>query len=71
MLGGPQPPGVVRRKWMAETLFELVGISKSYPGVMALGYAAWVAWLLGFPNGARRHSRLEDQRLELAAAGAA
>jgi len=29
----------------------------SDPGVMALGYAAWVAWLLGFANGARRHSR--------------
>src|SRR5439155_9071729 len=27
------------------------------PGVMALGYAAWVAWLLGFPDAARRHSR--------------
>src|SRR5438876_3919859 len=27
------------------------------PGVSALGYAASVAWLLGFPNAARRHSR--------------
>src|SRR5205814_994754 len=29
----------------------------SDPGVMALGYAAWAAWLLGFPDAARRHSR--------------
>src|SRR5207247_1335747 len=27
------------------------------PGVLSLGHAAWVAWLLGFPNAARRHSR--------------
>src|SRR5438128_7735769 len=27
------------------------------PGASALGHAAWAAWLLGFPNAARRHSR--------------
>jgi len=27
------------------------------PGVLSLGHAAWAAWLLGFPNAARRHSR--------------